>query len=36
MPINWVLSFGAGVEVLAPPELRLRVKETAARIAGQE
>lgn len=32
--LRWVLGFGAHVEVLAPPELRRRLHEVAARVAS--
>jgi hypothetical protein len=31
--LRWVLGFGPHVEVLAPPELRRRLHEVAARVA---
>jgi predicted DNA-binding transcriptional regulator YafY len=34
--IGWLLSFGAGARVIAPDELRTRIKATAATVAAQE
>lgn len=32
--LGWILSFGAGVRVAAPAELRERVREEAEKILG--
>ena len=31
---HWVLGFGAGVEVLSPPELRRALADEAMKLAG--